>query len=179
LPNATAEIKNILRERANNLRHSLVDFNETQLSSIAIISLNQEYFGVSLDLIQEFTDLLHYTPIPCCPNHIIGNMNLRGEIITLIDICQFLNLGNSSGTTRKKVAIVKLKDFVTGIVIDEVLDVTSLSNREIKQELEAKTSNRYLQETILYQQKIIGILDLKKIIEKPELIVNYNEQIAC
>ncbi|AFZ34617.1 CheW protein [Stanieria cyanosphaera PCC 7437] len=179
LPNATPEIKSILRERAKNLRHSLIDFNKNKLSSIAVISLNQEYFGISLDLIEEFTELLHYTPIPCCPNHIVGNMNLRGKIITLIDISQFLNLGNSSDTSRKKVAIVKLKDFVTGIVIDEVVDVTCFKDKETKQELEEKNKHQYLQATILSEEKMIGILDIKKLIEQPNLIVNYNEQIAC
>ncbi|BAU63746.1 chemotaxis protein CheW [Stanieria sp. NIES-3757] len=179
LPNATAEIKNILRKRASNLRHSLIDFNQTKLSSIAVISLNQEYFGISLDLIREFTELFYYTPIPCCPNHIVGNMNLRGEIITLIDIGQFLNLRNSSATTHKKVAVVKLKDFVTGIVIDEVVDVTYLREQEIQKASEDKINNQYLQGTILYQQKVIGIINLKKLIEQPELIVNYIEQIAC
>ena len=85
-PNATTKEKAIFRERADNLRQAITNSNSRDLLPLAVISLNNEYFGLDLELVQEFTNIRNLTPIPCCPSHVVGNMNLRGEILTIVDI---------------------------------------------------------------------------------------------
>lgn len=170
-PNANEEKRKILRQRANNLKQSLATHNRGQLIPLAVVGLNNEYFGVDVDLISEFIDLVEFTPIPCCPNHIIGNLNLRGEIITLVDIRQFLNLANQSNLTSKKIVVIKLKELVVGITVDEVLDVIHLNSSEIK--ANSIQEQNYLQGTLTYQQKLLGIIDLKTLITQPALVVNH------
>src|SRR6185436_21126644 len=83
---ATAEERAILRERALGLMPAGESQDRFHLMPLAVVSLNGEYFAVDLNLVREFGTIHHVTPVPCCPPHIVGQMNLRGDILTLVDI---------------------------------------------------------------------------------------------
>jgi purine-binding chemotaxis protein CheW len=173
-PQATPEERAIFRERAANLILASDRQDITGLMSLAVVMLNGEYFGLDLSLVREFTDIKQITPIPCCGDFILGNMNLRGEIVTLVDIRQLLNLSGDGVNDVAKAMVVHLKDIVAGITIDEVCDVIYLQPSEIKP---APTSghsgnNEYLRGTALYRDKILGLIDFHKIITEQELVVN-------
>ena len=55
---------------------------------------------------REFTNITRVTPIPCTPPHIVGNLNLRGEILTLIDLSNFLQLNTALVNQRQKAMVV-------------------------------------------------------------------------
>ncbi len=173
-PQATPEERAIFRERAANLIEAARRQDITGLMSLAVVMLNGEYFGLDLSLVREFTDIRQITPVPCCGDFILGNMNLRGEIVTLVDIRHLLNLSRDGVNDVAKAVVVHLKDIVAGITIDEVCDVIYLQPSEIKA---APTSghsgnNEYLRGTALYRDKILGLIDFQKIITEQELVVN-------
>ncbi len=173
-PQATPEERAIFRERAANLIEAARRQDITGLMSLAVVMLNGEYFGLDLSLVREFTDIKQITPVPCCGDFILGNMNLRGEIVTLVDIRHLLNLSRDGVNDVAKAMVVHLKDIVAGITIDEVCDVIYLQPSEIKA---APTSghsgnNEYLRGTALYRDKILGLIDFQKIITEQELVVN-------
>ncbi len=173
-PQATPEERAIFRERAANLIEAARRQDITGLMSLAVVMLNGEYFGLDLSLVREFTDIKQITPVPCCGDFILGNMNLRGEIVTLVDIRHLLNLPRDGVNDVAKAMVVHLKDIVAGITIDEVCDVIYLQPSEIKA---APTSghsgnNEYLRGTALYRDKILGLIDFQKIITEQELVVN-------
>ncbi|MGK7878873.1 MAG: chemotaxis protein CheW, partial [Crocosphaera sp.] len=104
-PNATPEERAIFRRRADNLRQASLETitDITEQLPLAIISLNGQYFGLDLDTVREFINIYNVTSIPCCPQHILGNINLRGEIVTLVDIRSSLNLPIKTGKNISKV----------------------------------------------------------------------------
>jgi len=173
-PNATPEERTILRQRAENLRHATDTEESKGLIPLAVIGLNGEFFGLDLDAVREFTDIDKITPVPCCPSHIVGNINLRGEIVTLVDIRGLLNLPIVKATQGSKAMIVRLNDLVAGVTVDEVFDVMYLNSLEIKPVPAAVHSmnDEYLRGTAPYGKKMMGILELPKILMQGRLIVD-------
>lgn len=172
--NATPEERQIFQERAKNLRNPIDDQDFAGLIPLAVISLNEEYFGVNLEIIREFTDIHHVTPIPCTPPHIVGNMNLRGEILTLVNIRGLVNLPLQTSQTLSKAMIVKINDIVAGIIVEGIFDVIYLKESEIKTIPTAVhlKQDEYLQGTAFYQDKMISILNVAKIMTQGELFVD-------
>ena len=172
--NTTSEEKAIFRERAESLRRQAENQDFTGSRPMAVINLNGEYFGVDLGNVREFTDIRKVTPIPCCPAYIVGNMNLRGEILTLIDIRGVLNLplGNLENTSKAMVACID--DLVAGLIVDEVLDVMYLHLSEMMPVPAAARSvnDEYLRGTVAYGEKMMAILDLPKILMQAGLMVD-------
>jgi purine-binding chemotaxis protein CheW len=173
--NTTPQEKAIFLERANNLKrkNSKEDLDINKLP-LAIIALNDEYFGLNLEVVREFTDIRKVTPIPCTPDYVIGNMNLRGEILTLIDIRTALNMSSTTIESRTKAIVVEVSDLVAGIVADQVLDVMYLNISEITAVPTAlhSTNDEYLRGTAPYREKMMSILDLHKMLTKGALVVD-------
>jgi purine-binding chemotaxis protein CheW len=174
-PNATLEETTIFRQRADNLRLPPESQDLKAFITLAVFTLNGNLFGIDLEMIREFTDIRQVTPIPCVKAHIIGNMNLRGEILTLIDICGLLNLPLMGIANNSKAMVVEVEGIVAGLMVEEVCDVMfSLNPQDIRAVPIAihSINNEYLQGAVLYHEKIMSILDLPKIFLKGGLIVD-------
>jgi len=173
-PNATPEQKAIYRERAENLKQSSESSELTGLLPLAVIGLNNEYFGLDLELVQEFTRIRNFTPIPCCPPHIVGNMNLRGDILTLVDIRSALNMPLAPTKNGTKALVISIDDLVAGFPVDEVFDVMYLHPSEITTLPVAVPigNNEYLRGTAPYSEKMLTIIDMPKLLKSKVLTVN-------
>ena len=173
-PAATPEERAIFKQRAANLI-SVSDREDTKGPiSLAVVMLNEEYFGLDLNLVREFTEIRQITPIPCCGDFILGNMNLRGEIVTLVDIRQLLNLPVTEVNENAKAMVVQCNDIVAGIAIDRVCDVIYLHPYQIKSAPISRHSSsyEYLRGTAPYRDKFLGLIDFNSIIKQEALLVN-------
>jgi purine-binding chemotaxis protein CheW len=173
-PNASPEAKAIFRDRANNLRQQGDRDNSTVINiSLAVVSLNGEYFGINLAIVREFTEIRQVTPIPCTPDRIIGNMNLRGEIVTLVDIRNVLNMEATINSLSKAI-VVEVSNFLVGIVVDEILDIMYLNLSEIAPVPTALHSGNkeYLRGIAFYGEKMMAVLNLEKLLTEGGVVVD-------
>ncbi|NHC33082.1 chemotaxis protein CheW [Scytonema millei] len=173
-PQVTPQEKAIFRERAENLRRQAESSDFTGLIPLAVFGLNGEYFGLDLDIVREFTNIRHMTQIPCCPNHIVGNMNLRGEIVTLVDIRQALNLSLDLDRTTSKAIVIRFNDTIAGIPVDEVFDVMYLRPSDLTPVPVAvhSANDEYLRGNAPYLEKMLTVLDLPQLLSKSSLVVD-------
>ena len=174
-PNTTLEETTTFPKQADNLILPPESQDLNTFITFAVFTLNGNFFGIDLEMVREFTDIRQVTPIPCVKAHIIGNMNLRGEILTLIDICGLLNLPLMGIANNCKAMVVEVEGIVAGLMVEEVCDVMfSLNPREIRTVPTAihSVNNEYLQGAVLYHEKIMSILDLPKIFFNGGLIVD-------
>ncbi len=166
--------REILLERARNLTTSLEEQSTTQQIPLAIVGLSGEYFGVELETVREFTDLQRVTPVPCCPGHIVGDMNLRGDILTVVDIRQALHMPAVEAALTAKVMVVPLGDALVGILVDQVFDVFDLDPSALTAVPSAIKSmnDTYVKGTVACYGKMLAILDLQNILTNGGLTVN-------
>jgi purine-binding chemotaxis protein CheW len=168
------EAQMVLQDRAAGLSQLPQDESFAGLSALAVVSLEGEQFALGLESVHEFTEVPQITPIPCCPSHIVGNMNLRGEILTLVDIRRFLNLAPSAERKPDKAVVMRLGSLVAGVVVDEVYDVVYVQPAEIAAIPAAihSSDNEYLKGIARYQDSMMSLLDLPKLLTQGELVVN-------
>ncbi|MBI3583045.1 MAG: purine-binding chemotaxis protein CheW [Nitrospinae bacterium] len=182
----------IFHQRAISLMQpseSLAPANQIPLS---VVSLNGEYYGVSLDTVKEFSEMRDITPVPCTPPHIVGDMNLRGDILTIVDIRGMLNLSSAELGMRnselkalisqsaihiphlKKVIVAHINDLLVGVTVDDVLEVLNISPLEFRPVPAAVSdiSHEYIKGEFPYNEKMLSVLDLKKILTNKELVVD-------
>ncbi len=169
-PQATDLDRAQLKQRMRDLAlQSTSDQVENDLLSLAIVQLGEEQIGIPLAHVREFIDIDQYSPIPCCPDHIVGNMNLRGEIMTLIDIRSTLQVESRKGTIQKAV-IIRAGDVVAGAVIDEVHDTIELSatamNASVLQD------NPFIIGTVVQENQVVSVLNTEKLLLSPDLVVD-------
>ncbi|ARV60237.1 chemotaxis protein CheW [Nostocales cyanobacterium HT-58-2] len=174
-PHATSEERAIFRQRAVQIKQSLEDLEViNRQMPLAVIGIGNEYYGLDLELVREFTDIENLTPIPCCPKHIIGNMNLRGEIVTLVDIRNILNLPITPIGVGSKAMVVQVDDIVAGVPIDKVFEVVYINPTEMTPLSAIKLLNntQYFRGMAFFQEKMLIVLDFPKILTEGDLVVN-------
>ncbi|PSN15030.1 chemotaxis protein CheW [filamentous cyanobacterium CCT1] len=164
----------VLRERAAGLAQLLATENASEQSALAIVSLSGEQFALGLETVHEFTNVSQITPIPCCPSHIVGNMNLRGEILTLVDVRRFLNLSPAAAAPPQKAVVMRLGPLVAGVVVDDVFDVVYVNASEVAAMPTAVHSNDnpYLKGVARYGDTMMSLLDLPTLLTQGELVVD-------
>lgn len=163
----------ILHHRALELMRTVEMPDYSHLLALALVELHGEFFGIELEIIREFCDIRNVTPVPCCPPHIVGQMNLRGEVLTLVDIRAVLGMPVSDTASLTRVVIVQDDDLRLGIPVSEVLDVLYLQPSQISTLPAAarSSSGTGLKATALHGKTMVGILDISRIIAEGGLLV--------
>lgn len=164
--NANSNTKQVLHQRAVNLKEVAQNIVATELVSMAVVSIAGRYFALDLNIVREFIQIGKITTIPCCPEHVVGNMNLRGEILTLIDISQSLDLGANWQHQPPKAVVIEVDDITAGIVVDEVYDVVDLRREEIKPVPAAMTgaAAAYFTGVANYKNRTLNAIDVSKLL---------------
>ena len=98
---------------------------------------------------------------------------MRGEILTLVDLSQPLNLESKHYRETTKAVVVEVEDIVVGIVVEEVYDVVDLRPEELKQIPVATNSNKanYFKGLATYQDQTLNAIDLPKLLTQGAMTV--------
>lgn len=173
LTDADARVKALLQQRAANLKEFTESIAATQLVSLAIVRIGDNYCALNLDVVREFVNIGRVTTVPCCPSHVVGNMNLRGEILTLVDICQPLHLSGRDRLQASKAVVVEVDEIKAGIVVEEVYDVVDFSPEQLKQVPVAinRDAAAYLKGVADYQNQTLKVIDLPKLLGEGSMTV--------
>jgi purine-binding chemotaxis protein CheW len=165
-PDVTELEKDLLQQRAINLKTALVEENFGEQLPVAVVRFGREYYGFTLDVVQEFIKLREVYPIPSCPENLLGNTNWRGDIVTLINLANTLKIDRDKARHETDVVMVKIEDIVTGFPVDEVLDIRYLPFAQINSNNNSgdEAFGKYLLGTSFYENKPMTVLDIGKII---------------
>jgi purine-binding chemotaxis protein CheW len=107
------------------------------------------FFGIDATVIQEVVMVGELTPVRHAPDFVAGIRNLRGRIITVIDLCVRLNLGSVQIGEESRILIADWKGEPVGLLVDRVADAVSVG----ADDLESAPPNLHG----LQMQKLLGV----------------------
>ncbi|NUU96909.1 chemotaxis protein CheW [Marinitoga sp. 1138] len=123
--------------------------------------LGKEIYALPMQKVQEIIRLPQITKIPSTPDYVLGLANLRGSIVTIIDIRKKLNI-ESGFSENTKVLIININNYLFGIVVDKTAQVIRVTEDEIET---SGTSGEYIKSVIKKENNIYMILELDSLIE--------------
>ena len=94
--------------------------------------LAQEKFAVESLMVREVYPLKDLTVVPCTPPFVRGIINVRGQILTVIDLKKFFGMPEKGLTDLNKVIIVRAGGMELGLLADAVFGVRSLEVRDLQ-----------------------------------------------
>ena len=100
-------------------------------------------------------------------------MNLRGEVLTLVDISQPLNLTVTNSQQPTKAVVIEVDDIIAGIAVEEVFDVVDFRPESIQPVPVATNSNTatYLKGMTNYQDRLLSVIDLPQLLASAVMTV--------
>lgn len=133
----------ILKARAENLASNEVEgLAAKQHRRLVVIKLGNETFGIDIANTREIQPLNKVAVIPCTPDWVVGAVNIRGTVTTVIDVRRFFAMPSAQLLEGSKVVVINCADMEFGILADDVCDVLDVPAEAIEPPLATMSGAR-------------------------------------
>ena len=142
----------------------------------ATFFVDELFFGVEVLRVQEVLRYQETTPVPSAPDVIEGLINLRGEIVTAIDLRQRLGLRPRPDDRRPMNVVVRSEDSAVSLQVDEIADVLQVNESDFEQPPETLegTARELISGAYKLEDRLLLILDTDKTIHFDEIPTKVN-----
>lgn len=127
---------------------------------IIVFTLGEKYYAVNSDQVEEISKLIPSTLVPNAPKHIEGLINLRGNVISLVNLAKLLHL--SEDECYNNIVILDRQDEKIGILVTEVKEVLKIDDKDIEK-VSAETKNGVVG-ILQLEKELVNYIDLERII---------------
>lgn len=134
-------------------------------------SLGGEQYAIPLLRVREVISIPDVTPIPRAPDYFQGIMNLRGQIISILDLRKKLGIPPTEEKTNEAVIILDYVNFRLGIIVDSINRVLHVETNDMKSVPVAKQKIKadYIQSVFEKDSDLIVVLDVGKALSIEDL----------
>ena len=132
--------------------------------------LENETYGVNVMQVQEVLRYTEIAPVPGAPDYVLGIINLRGNVVTVIDTRLKFGLMPAEITDNSRIIIIEAEKQVVGILVDSVAEVVYLKASEIDDAPSVGTeeSARFIQGVCNRKDDLLILVDLNKLLSDNE-----------
>ena len=170
------EYENILEQRAKDLA-KLPDkeADNEDIYHLVTFQIGKERYGVEISYVQEIQPVSKISKVPCTPDFVIGAVNIRGKIYSVIDIVRFIGLSNKKEPEQPHILLVKGGNndshiIETCIMAHNVPQVIKISFSDVKSS--SNTISAGIQKFVHgITDDMMIILDINKLLSDKKLIV--------
>ena len=164
--------RSILQNRAEELatEHREEGINENAIEVLEFI-LADEHYAVESIYIREVYPMREFTHIPGTPPFVLGLINIRGQILSVIDIRRFFDLPVKGLSDLNRVMVIQTPKMEMGILADRIIGVRHVSQDTLQHSLPTFTGIRAEYLRGISPDGLV-VLDVQKMVADPKLAVN-------
>jgi purine-binding chemotaxis protein CheW len=132
--------------------------------------LGEEAYGVNVMQVQEVLRMTDIAPVPGSPDYVLGIINLRGNVVTVMDTRKRFGLMPVDADDATRIVIIEAEDQVVGILVDSVAEVVYLrqSDIEMAPNVGNEESSRYIQGVANRKEGLLILVDLNRLLTDDE-----------
>lgn len=161
-------------------RHKEINQANVEHQELLKFSLDQEWYGVSIENVVEVIKYPKIFRIPHTPDYIVGVVNLRGEILAIVNIKKLMELPVNGSSDKKHIVVIERNRLRVGIAVDRASGIISIPVSIIKPCMSTTDRGIILGEVQL-QGEVLAVLDLNGLLEEPKFSItelNIGNQMA-
>jgi purine-binding chemotaxis protein CheW len=140
--------------------------NGSELSRFIEFSLGNEDYAIPLLMVREVISVPDTTPIPKSPSHFLGIMNLRGQVISVVDLRKKMKV-EARQDKEEAVIIVDIGGMNIGVVVDSINKVLAFSSEEVSEmpEIESQINTHFIFGVYKKESSLTVLLDIAKVLD--------------
>jgi purine-binding chemotaxis protein CheW len=135
---------------------------------IIIFRLNNELYGIDIKEVKEIVHHRTITALPSAPDAVAGTINLRKQVISVLNLKKRLDMKDTDYEDGAPIIILQNQEYLTGILVDEVREVSYVDNFQIEDAPEG-AQDKLITGIIKMPDALISLIDSKKISLQHEL----------
>ncbi len=134
---------------------------------VVAFKLGKEEYAVDILHVQEINRLLNITRVPRTERFIEGVVNLRGNIVPIINLHTKFNLQSDGDQEDKRIIVFQIDDLKVGIIVDEVSEVLYVERSDIEEtsKIYDAASSEHIKGVAKVDGRLLILLDLRKIFD--------------
>ena len=148
----------------------VIDVMAEEEVRVCLFSIGEDIYAIPVEALTEIIIQQKIFPVPTTPGHVLGVINLRGNIVPIVDIRPVLSLPQRSASGQ--IAILKHNQIPLGIIVDAVEEVASIPKSRFLEvppehalQQAGKSRNRFLKSVIQRESGVAALLDVDKVFE--------------
>lgn len=147
-----------------------VEDNDDTIIQWVTFHLENEKYGIKVMQVQEVLRMTEIAPVPGAPHYVLGIINLRGNVVTVIDTRRRFGLGDVEHDDETRIVIVEANNNVVGILVDSVAEVVDLKSSEIETapNVGNDESSKYIQGVSSRENELLILVDVNKLLSDEE-----------
>ena len=132
--------------------------------------LEGETYGINVMQVQEVLRYTEIAPVPGAPSYVLGIINLRGNVVTVIDTRNRFGLPPADITDQTRIVIIEAEGHVVGILVDAVAEVVYLRQSEIENapNVGNEESAKFIQGVCNKNDELLILVELDKMMSDQE-----------
>lgn len=157
-------LEQVRRAQQNHLAPKTIESSQQQYLTFR---LNQDWYALPVYQLVEVLTPPKITRVPSVPDHILGVMNFRGEVLSAIDLKGFFGLPQSESEADQAVVVVEEVEVRTGLLVDEVGDLIGLTPEDLSAEpiMAGESQRIFFVGAAYWGEILLSIVDLEVILQ--------------
>lgn len=153
-----------------SLKNQTTGEGDNQVLQWVTFQLEEETYGINVMQVQEVLRYSEIAPVPGAPDYVLGIINLRGNVVTVIDTRTRFGLPQHEVSDSSRVVIIEAEQQVIGILVDSVAEVVYLRMSEIDSAPNVGTeeSAKFIQGVSNRDGELLILVDLNKLLTDDE-----------
>lgn len=138
------------------------------MKQVAILKLGTEYYALDIMKVNTIRDYETPNRIPHPKSFVKGVINLRGQVVPILDLREILGYEEDSNNDKRKIIIIENDEELLGLIIDEVLSISHIEDSQIE-ELDKVGFTDFvdvIEAVAKFDDMLVAILSIPKILEK-------------
>lgn len=133
--------------------------------------IGDEEFGVDIGFVWEINRLMQITPVPNAPPAVEGVVNLRGEVVPVVDMRRQFKLPPRENSRETRVVVIEMDDTIAGFIVDSVSEVINLPQSAIEPPpaMVGGVESEYITGVGKVGERLLIVLNLKNLVVRASL----------
>ena len=137
---------------------------------LVVFRLGAESYSLRLMEVREIIMVTNITPVPRAPSFIEGVLNLRGEVMPVIDLRERFGLPRQAATSLSRIVITPIGGVSTGLVVDSVEEVKSVDLRRLEEppKVTSVGANAFIEKVARTEGAVVFLLNVQRLLTDVE-----------
>lgn len=142
--------------------------NETKY---VVFKVDDEYYGIDIDNVKSIERIQHFTRIPNAPLYVKGVINLRGEVVPVIDLRLRFKLDYKDLDSNSRIIIVFVNEIQIGLLVDSSSEVIEINSEDVDSPpiVKDNVSGDFIKGIGKQDGELIILIDIEKVIGMKEI----------
>jgi len=146
---------------------------DAELMQLVTFSIGEEEFGVDILKVQEIIRMMGITKVPKAPNFVEGVINLRGNVIPIVDLRKRFGLDAREHDKHTRIIVIEINSTIVGFIVDAVSEVLRIPAGTVEPPppVVAGFDSEYISGVGKLEDRLLILLDLNRLLSSEEVDV--------